>query len=95
MICVVVYTWWSNTSGGLRCGVDLQTNGLLLHDDSGFELFEKTDNTSLPISGRYHATVMTSAIRSVFVFPSGDVGSTIDWLSKGYLHCKHDEMRTF
>lgn len=46
-----------------RIVTDLNTSGHIHHDDSGMELFAKVDNGALPISGRYHAMVMSAVIR--------------------------------
>eukprot|EP00040_Diaphanoeca_grandis_P017598 m.92092 g.92092 ORF g.92092 m.92092 type:complete len:471 (-) comp26522_c2_seq2:2319-3731(-) len=47
----------------VRMKTDLDTQGKIFNDDSGFELFEKTDDPTLPISGRYHAIVQTAVLR--------------------------------
>jgi len=46
-----------------RLATDLSTGGLLHHDDSALELFVQADDSSLPISGRYHAMVQSVVIR--------------------------------
>ena len=46
-----------------RIHTDLNSMGTIFHDDSGFELYPKHDDPSLPISGRYHAMVQSAVIR--------------------------------
>lgn len=47
-----------------RLHLGWHTGGRLLTDDSGLELHERRLNTSMPISGSYHAMVQSTVVRS-------------------------------
>ena len=53
-----------------RFDTNIATQGTLFTDDTGFEIFPRMRNDTLPISGNYHSLVQTSYIRDQKTSPA-------------------------